>query len=134
MDNNATTEQQNRLDTRFSKNASLIEGVNKLVTGAIADKGRFNMVVAGKNVNKGPTSEERKIRVEKANKKVVVDAVESLEQMVSIRKSGGPSNLKGGDFKKEALETFKSKMSDTHRSDKLRKAQKQIVAKPKKFL
>ena len=65
------------MDTRFSKNASLIEGVNKLVTGAIADKGRFNMVVAGKNVNKGPTSEDRKVRVDKPKKKVVVDAVES---------------------------------------------------------
>ena len=50
----------------------------------------------------------------------MVKVVESLEEMVSLRGSQD-SEIDTDDFKENALSDFKSKHSDTHRPDKVRK-------------
>ena len=55
-DNNATTEQVNRLQTRHCKSASLMEGVQMMTRSAIIEKAKFKLASDGRNVNKGPTS------------------------------------------------------------------------------
>ena len=122
LDNNCTTEQVNRMQTRNCKSVSLIEGVRKLISSTIVDKAKFKLVVAGKQVNKGPTVQDRQTRVEKAQNKVLVNVVESLEEMISLNDSQEESTNSSGDvLKKKALDDFKSKKSETHRSDKVRR-------------
>ena len=120
QDNNATTEQMNRVQTRHHKSVSLIEGVHKLIRNAIVDKAKFRLAAEGKNISKGPTCSDRESRVEKAQSKVMVKVVESLEEMVSLRGSQDSEN-DTDDYKENALSDFKSKHSDTHRPDKVRK-------------
>ena len=118
-DNNCTTEQVNRLQTRHCKNASLMDGVGKIVRGSIADKAKFKLAQAGSNVNKGPTAKDRKTRVEHAGNKVIIQVVDSLEEMVSLDSQDSKSRSDVS-LKKKALDDFKSKNSDTHRADKKR--------------
>ena len=133
-DNNATTEQVNRLQTRHSKGASLMDGVSRMVRTAIADKAKFKLARAGVNVNKGPTAKTRESRVENAGNKVMIQVVDSLEEMVSINANELADNVdKDAILKSEALADFKSKNSDTHRSDKLRKSKRGCVKKTRIF-
>lgn len=131
QDNNATTEQTNRMQTRHCKGASLIEGVHKLVRSAIVDKAKFELAAGGRNVSKGPTVRDRQSRVEKAQAKVMVDVVESLEEMRSLHGSQDSEvSLDSDYYKEKALADFKSKQSDTHRPDKVRrKVSKKVLTK-----
>ena len=118
-DNNCTTEQVNRLQTRHAKNASLMDGVGRIVRGSIADKAKFKLAQAGSNVNKGPTAKDRKTRVEHAGNKVILHVVDSLEEMISLDSQDSESRSDVS-LKKKALADFKSKNCDTHRADKKR--------------
>ena len=121
------------MQTRNCKSVSLIEGVNKLIRSTIADKAKFKLAVAGKLVSKGPTVQDRQTRVEKAQHKVMVNVVESLEEMISLNGSQDLSNNSDQDqvLKEKALHDFKSKKSDTHRPDKTRKSPA-VSAEPSK--
>ena len=133
-DNNATTEQVNRNQTRHSKGASLMDGVSRMVRTAIADKAKFKLARAGANINKGPTAKTRQSRVENAGNKVISQVVESLEEMVSVNTDELTDNVdKDALLKSEALADFKSKNSDTHRADKLRKSKRGGVKKTRIF-
>ena len=66
QDNNCTSEQDNRVMTRHGKGEGLVDGVQRMVRLAIADKAKFKLAAEGKMVAKGPTVKDRNARVERA--------------------------------------------------------------------
>ena len=123
-DNNCTTEQLNRIQTRHCKSASLMDGVRKLVRSTISEKARFKLAKFGNLVSKGPTAKAREKRIEIVANKDLSNEIDSLEEMVNIQNEKDEDELK-----QKALADFKSKNSDTHRSDKVRKSKKEASVK-----
>ena len=120
LDNNATSEQQNRVMTRHGKMEGLVRGVTKMVRDAIADKAKFKLAADGRMVSRGPTVKERKIRVENYLINSLPDVVSSIEEEVLTQEACDDDDY----LKTKALEDFKPKSSDTHRSDKRRMGNK----------
>ena len=52
--------------TRHGKGEGLVDGVQRMVRLAIADKAKFKLAAEGKMVAKGPTVKDRNARVERA--------------------------------------------------------------------
>ena len=127
QDNNATSEQVNRVMTRHGKNEALIPGVTRMLRVAIADKAKFQLAAESIMLNKGPTVNDRKVRVERAMVKNLPEIISSIQEEVNSQ--GVPEN----DLllKEKALDDFKPKSSDTHRSDKKRRIPRD--KKPEKF-
>ena len=116
LDNNATSEQVNRVMTRHGKNEGLIAGVQRMVRMSIADKAKFQLAEDGVMLNRGPSVKARKVRVEKSLIKSLPEIVSSIEEEANSQESPVDKDLKD-----KALEDFMPKPSDTHRSDKKRK-------------
>ena len=126
IDNNATSEQVNRVMTRHGKGEGLIAGVQRMVRNAIADKSKFKLAEDNVMVNKGPDVKDRRVRVEKSLLKSLPEIVTSIQEECEIQSQ----KPKADDMLKEkALEDFKPKASDTHRSDKKRITKRKQVRK-----
>ena len=128
VDNNATSEQINRVMTRHGKGEGLVDGVQRMVRTAINDKAKFSLAADGVMVNKGPTVQDRKVRVERALLKSLPEILSSIDQEENSQATPAMDE----ELKKKALEDFKPKTSDTHRSDKKRKSTKLKQGPPEK--
>ena len=129
VDNNATSEQVNRVMTRHGKGEGLVDAVQRMVRSAINDKGKFNLAANGQMVNRGPTVKDRKIRVERALVKSLPEIVTSIRMENKSQHTPVEDDL----LKQKALNDFKAKTSDTHRSDKKRRATKSQKKNVKTF-
>ena len=88
-----------------------------MVRVSIADKSRFQWAADSVMVSSGPSVLDRKLRVERNLLKSLPGVVSSIEEEVLSQETVRIDD----DLKKRALEEFKPKSSDTHRSDKKRK-------------
>ena len=129
QDNNATSEQVNRVMTRHGKGEGLISGVQRMVRASVSDKAKFKLAAGGRMVNKGPTVKDRQVRVERGMLKNLPEVISSIEEEVNSQESPNDDN----NLKDKALDDFAPRASDTHRSDKKRRTKKSIVAVSKSF-
>ena len=116
QDNNATSEQVNRVMTRHGKGEGLIAGVQRMIRNSIADKSKFKLAANSVMVNNGPSVTARKVRVERSLMKSLPEIISSINEEHNSQEEPDDEKLK-----KKALEDFKPKSSDTHRSDKKRR-------------
>ena len=94
----------------------MVDGVQRMVRLAIADKAKFKLAAEGKMIAKGPTVKDRNARVERAILKSLPQVISSIEEEQNSQETPKVAALQ-----KKALADFKPKSSDTHRSDKRRK-------------
>ena len=93
-----------------------------MVRSAIVDKARFTLASDGRMINKGPTVQDRKIRVERAMVKSLPEVVSTIEEEQYNQENPEVD----AELKKKALDDFRPKSSDTHRSDKKRRSVKSM--------
>ena len=127
QDNNATSEQVNRVMTRHGKGEGLVDGVQRMVRMAIGDKAKFQLAADGKIATKGPTVKDRNVRVERGMLRGLPQVVSSIEEELNSQTSTKDDRV----LQEKALADFQPKSSDTHRSDKKRNILKsRKVSKP----
>ena len=93
-----------------------------MVRSAILDKARFTLVLDGRMINKGPTVQDRTIRVKRAMVKSLPEVVSTIEEEQYNQENPEVD----AELKKKALDDFRPKSSDTHRSDKKRRSVKSM--------